>query len=279
MPIAGLTRKFLTANLQRRLRLDTVAPFITTDFSEAIQGPQDSVVLPTPNTITTNDYTVSIKTTVEEDPGYSTPTLTMDHQRSFSFVIPGNSNAMQYIQEHADSAFEDLLKENDEYVFAEADPASTGNMTAGDINFTVGTDDPKELAKSVEVNLGESGVRMNAANRFMVVTPALAGELGDFVEETGFNRADEVNEFGFMGVIRGTRVFRAESTQFVNVTGARACFYGIQSKLAFAQAVASMNVVDQNALLEYPGGTGVNGLHIAGVKVIDNAAFGRIIVD
>ena len=264
----------ITAALQRRLRKEIITDaLVNREVEGQIEGPEDSVKILVANAANVSDYTGGF-ITPQENVDADDPTLTIDHKKTFSFSLSGNTNLTRYVEGFSNETFSEILEQAEGYVLSKADPALTGEMTAGDLTYAPATDDIGSLLSQANGNLSETGTPRQG--RFVVLPASSAQDAYDVVAERDTVRGDQADRMGFIGMFRGLEVYEAPTGLFPtpSANSNPVAHYGHRGYHFYADAVVSVQVL--NEVPNLPAGTLVQGLHCAGSKVSQPKAFGRI---
>lgn len=269
--MSNATQQLITDTLQRRLRKEIVTEnLINRDLAQGeITGPEDTVKLLTSTAATVTDYTggpISIESyDVQSEP------LAMDHKKAFAFVLEGTTNLQRYVESATNETFAEVLEQAEGRVLQEADPAKTGNMSAGDITYSLSADDVEDKVADAAQNLDENGVPNTG--RVLMVTTSATRQIEDKIAARETVRGDLANEVGFRGMFRGFEVYDVPESLFPKSTGNPVGYYGSRLFMGYADAVVNVQVIEEAP--GYPGGIVVQGLHVAGAKTAQSDAFGR----
>ena len=264
----------ISATLQRRLRKEIITDaLVNRSFEGQIGGPEDSVKILVANAASVFDYNGTILTP-EQNVDAEDPTLSVDHKKGFAFTLSGNTNLVQYVEGFSNETFAEVLEQAEGYVLSKADPALTGQMTAGDLTYDSTTDDVGSLFSQANGNLSETGTPRQG--RFIVLPSTVAQDAYDVVAERDTVRGDQADRMGFIGMFRGLEVYEAPSGLFPTpaANSNPVAHYGNRGFHTYADAVVNIQV-----LTEVPGllsGTLVQGLHCAGSVITQSESFGRI---
>jgi hypothetical protein len=270
--MSNANQVLITSTLQRKLRKELVTDSITNrDFEGEISGPEDSVKVLVAQAANVQDYTggkISPQTNLDA----TSPQLDLDHKKAFNFLLSGDTNLTRYVNSFSNETFAEVLEQAQGYVLSKADPALTGEMTAGDLTYDSTTDDIAELLSNANTALSENGVPVQG--RFVVLPSAVAADAYDVVANRDTARGDVADEMGMIGMFRGLRIYEAASDLFPTTSSNPVAHFGHFGYHTYADAVVSVQVIDQ--VPDAPAAIQVQGLHVAGSKITQPDAFGRI---
>lgn len=271
---SNASQVLITSTLQRKLRKEMVTDNITNrDFEDEISGPEDSVKILVAQAANVQDYNGG-EVTPQTNLDAASPQLDLDHKKAFNFVLSGNTNLTRFVNSFGNETFDEVLEQAQGYVLSKADPALSSEMTAGDLTYDSDSDDVEELLSNANTALSENGVPVDG--RFVVLPASAAADAYDVVANRDTTRGDFADEMGMIGMFRGLRIYEAATDLFPE-TGADdnpVAHFGHFGYHTYADAVVSVQVIDPSP--NFPGGIQVQGLHVAGSKITQSDAFGRI---
>jgi len=270
--MSNANQVLITSTLQRKLRKELVTNnLINRNYQGEISGPEDSVKILTPQTADVQDYNGG-KVAPQTNLDVVNRQLDLDHNKYFNFTLSGSDNLSLFVEGFSDEAFTRLLEVAQSYVLGKADPALTGEMTAGDLTYDSTTDDIEQLLSDANTALSENGVPVQG--RFVILPAGVAADAYDVVANRDTARGDVADEMGMIGMFRGLRIYEAATDLFPTTTSNPVAHFGHFGYHTYADAVVTVQVIEE--VPDAPGAIQVQGLHVAGSKVTQSDAFGRI---
>jgi hypothetical protein len=258
--MSNATQTFLSGALERKLRHEQLANQIANrNYEGQITGPEDSVKILVAQNATVSDYTggqISIETGVDATPR----TLTMDHRKAFAFSLDGDTNLQQYADGFAGETFAEVLEFADQRILEEA--PNGANDFAFDQSVTSG--DVSDLFGEAQETLNDNAVPM--AQRYAVVPSSTARLVYEEIKNRDTNLGDEALLTGLIGRYYGFDVYARPSSFFGSNAGDVQAMFGSRFAVTYADAVVALQIL--NDVPGLPGGIVIQGLHVAGAKVV-----------
>jgi len=254
--MSSATETLLTGSLERKLRHEQLANGIANRNYEGTLGPESSVKVTIAQSGTVQDYTggaISIEENVDATPR----TISPDHKKAFAFVLDGSENLEAYAEDFAGETFAEVLEQADKYILTNASDA--GNNF--DFDQSIASPDVSDLFGQAQETLNNEGVPQ--AQRFAVVPASTARLVYDEIAARGTERGDEALMSGLIGRYYGFEVY-GRPTSFFDVTGTSEIrsLFGSRFHQTYADTVVDLQVIENAP--GYPGGTVIQGLHVAG---------------
>lgn len=247
----------LAASLERKLRQRQLANRVANRRYEGdVTGPEDTVKILTPTAATVSNYSggsISIETNVDA----GSRSLAMDHKKAFAFVLDGSENLQRYAEDFSAETFAQVLEEADKYILTSA--ADAGNTF--DFDATGASPDLDELFGQARETLDNEGVPQEG--RVAVVPPSVSRLVYNDIAGRDTELGDEALMSGAIGMYYGFETYsRPESFFTTTGTGEIESMFGSTLYQTYADAVVSLQVIEDAP--GYPGGTVIQGLHVAG---------------
>jgi hypothetical protein len=250
-----MTQTVLTGALERKLRHEQLADNIANrNYQGVFEGPEDTVKVTIAQSGSVSDYTGG-SITIEENVDATPRLIVPDHKKAFGFVLDGSENLEQYAEGFAEETFAKVLEEADKYILQNASTA--GNNFA----YDQATDSVTDLFGEAREILDDNAVPQ--AQRFAVVPSSVAREVYDDLSQRETGLGDNSLQTGLVGSYYGFQVY-SRPTDFFQTGGGGAVetMFGSRFYQTYADAVVSLQVFERAQ--NYPAGTLIQGLHVAG---------------
>ena len=249
----------------RELRANLVTDSIVNrNWEGEIQGPEDTVEILQLDALSVGDYSESSGISVETEPTATSNQLTLDHQKYFAFIADMADNASQYADLFQEQGLNDLFKLAQQYVMGKY----SGANIQVDLDQTTSTTSDELKSKLQDIAVALDNNEVPESDRFALLRPQEYKLIENDLMERDTELGDDAIRTGYQGMYQGFEIYKAPDSYFTN-TGSSPSYdhalAGHRMAITYADAVVETRV---NPSTDYFGSQ-VDGLHVAGAKVVE----------